>query len=96
MAMLSCLTVVQSTQFWPTAKHGINNRTINLIDFFGTIIQISIDLFLIRPDKPIARRLFHLDCELHFLYSAPINIGEDEVVVPGFALFIGCLAWNKS
>ena len=70
--------------------------TINPIDFFGTIIQISIDLFLIRPDKPIARRLFHLDCELHFLYSAPINIGEDEVVVQGFALFIGCLAWNKS
>lgn len=42
---------------------------------------------MIRPDKPIARRLFHLDCELHLLYSAPINIGEDEVVVPGFALF---------
>jgi hypothetical protein len=51
---------------------------------------------LIRPDKPIARRLFHLDCELHFLYSAPINIGEDEVVVQSFALFIGCFAWNKS
>ena len=95
MSMLSCLNAVLSTKFWPTAKQGINKRTINSIDFFGTIIQISIDLFLIRPDKPIARRLFHLDCE-HFLYSAPINIGEDEVGVQGFALFIGCLAWNKS
>ena len=56
MSMLSCLNAVLSTKFWPTAKQGINKRTINPIDFFGTIIQISIDLFLIRPDKPIAHK----------------------------------------
>ena len=44
MPMLSCLNAVLSTQFWPTAKQGINNRTINPIDFFGTIIQIPIYL----------------------------------------------------
>jgi len=45
--MLSCLRAVRSTQFWPTAKQGINNRTINPIDFFGAIIQIPINLFLL-------------------------------------------------
>ncbi len=38
MAMLSWLTVVLSTQFWPTAKQGINNRTITPRDFFDTTI----------------------------------------------------------
>ena len=56
ISMLSCLNAVLSTKFWPTPKQGINKRTINPIDFFGTIIQISIDLFLIRPDKPIVAR----------------------------------------
>ena len=81
MAMLSCLTVVQSTQFWPTAKQGINNRTINPIDFFGTIIQIPIYLLL------LSLLSFLLYCEHHFLYSVLINIGEDEVVVQSLAQF---------
>ena len=80
MAMLSCLTVVLSTQFWPTAKQGINNRTNNPIDFFGTIIQIPIYLLLLLLS-------FLLYSEHHFLYSALINIGVDEVVVQSLALF---------
>jgi hypothetical protein len=46
MVAVSCFTALLSTQFWPTAKQGINNRTINPIDFFGTIIQIPICLFI--------------------------------------------------
>ncbi len=82
MSMLSCLTIALSTQFWPTAKQGINNRTINPIDFFGTIIQIPIYLFLL-----LSLLSFLLYCEHHFLYSALINIGEDEVVVQSLAQF---------
>ena len=56
MSMLSCLTAVLSTQFWPTAKQDINNRTINPIDFFGTFIQIPI--LTKRPiDLSIVKRL---------------------------------------
>ena len=41
VAILSCMTAVLSTEFWQTAKQGINNRTIKPIGFFDTIIQIS-------------------------------------------------------